>query len=82
MFFFPFFVIFIVGCSHRRAWQYFIESIDQPLAFPAKCEQRCDKCKAYMGMAAAKWYVLCVCMWVNIMFTLEYMLYYAIRNVR
>lgn len=60
--------IFTVGCSHQRAWQYFIESIRHPTAFLAtKCESTrknnsnstkltsggCDKnLVAYMGMHA------------------------------
>uniref|UniRef100_A0A1A9WK45 Lipase domain-containing protein n=1 Tax=Glossina brevipalpis TaxID=37001 RepID=A0A1A9WK45_9MUSC len=51
----------LVGCSHQRAWEYFIESIRYPLAFPAsRCEpsklfgicQLDGNSKAYMGMGA------------------------------
>lgn len=74
-FFFPsknyFFLFFmphaIVGCSHQRAWEYFIESIDRPHAFLAThCESSaqpnfsnisCDKTvTAYMGLHADKRY--------------------------
>ncbi|XP_016968179.1 pancreatic lipase-related protein 2 [Drosophila biarmipes] len=51
----------IVGCSHQRAWEYFVESVAQPRGFPA---QRCEPsemigvCRepgggpAFMGMGA------------------------------
>uniref|UniRef100_A0A034WE39 Pancreatic lipase-related protein 2 n=1 Tax=Bactrocera dorsalis TaxID=27457 RepID=A0A034WE39_BACDO len=50
----------IIGCSHQRAWEYFVESINKPYAFPVdKCEPTNEfgRCKegnsgAYMGMAA------------------------------
>ncbi|KAL9918376.1 inactive pancreatic lipase-related protein 1 isoform 2-T17 [Glossina fuscipes fuscipes] len=51
----------LVGCSHQRAWEYFIESIRNPLAFQAnRCEpsklfgicQRDGNGMAYMGMGA------------------------------
>uniref|UniRef100_A0A1A9ZP98 Lipase domain-containing protein n=1 Tax=Glossina pallidipes TaxID=7398 RepID=A0A1A9ZP98_GLOPL len=51
----------LVGCSHQRAWEYFIESIHYPLAFEAnRCEpsklfgicQHDGNGKAYMGMGA------------------------------
>lgn len=51
----------LVGCSHQRAWEYFIESIRYPLAFEAnRCEpsklfgicQHDGNGKAYMGMGA------------------------------
>uniref|UniRef100_A0A0A1XE33 Pancreatic lipase-related protein 2 n=1 Tax=Zeugodacus cucurbitae TaxID=28588 RepID=A0A0A1XE33_ZEUCU len=50
----------IVGCSHQRAWEYFVESINRPHAFLAnKCEPKNEfgRCKdgnsrAYMGIAA------------------------------
>ncbi|XP_030387854.1 phospholipase A1 VesT1.02 [Scaptodrosophila lebanonensis] len=50
----------IIGCSHQRAWEYFVESVHQPLAFHAKrCEpsQTFGVCRdgngrAYMGMGA------------------------------
>ncbi|ALC42809.1 CG6472, partial [Drosophila busckii] len=29
----------LIGCSHQRAWEYFVESIRQPLAFPS---ERCE----------------------------------------
>lgn len=59
----------IVGCSHQRAWEYFIESIEGSRAFLAThCElstqQRfknisCDKnVKAYMGLHADKRYLI------------------------
>lgn len=46
-----------VGCSHQRAWEYFVESIGQPLAFPVeRCEPspkfgicRDGNGRAYMG---------------------------------
>ncbi|XP_059622545.1 phospholipase A1 2 [Phlebotomus argentipes] len=55
-----------VGCSHQRAWQYFVESIRRPKAFLAtKCEKSSQKVKgkpklescdrnitAYMGLHA------------------------------
>lgn len=55
-----------VGCSHQRAWEYFIESIHRPTAFLAThCEPNsmlaiknqtvinCDKnISAYMGYNA------------------------------
>lgn len=49
-----------VGCSHQRAWEYFVESIRQPLAFPVeRCEpsQHFGSCRdgngrAYMGYGA------------------------------
>lgn len=50
----------IIGCSHQRAWQYFIESILRPQSFLAnKCEpsKMFGSCKdgngrAFMGMGA------------------------------
>ncbi|EDV98483.1 GH22648 [Drosophila grimshawi] len=51
----------IIGCSHQRAWEYFVESIRQPLAFAAeRCEpsQNFGICRngnkgvAHMGYAA------------------------------
>lgn len=58
---------FVVGCSHQRSWEYFIESIQNPKAFLAvHCEpteasiansslSSCDKSiKAYMGIDANK----------------------------
>ncbi|SPP74827.1 phospholipase A1 VesT1.02 [Drosophila guanche] len=51
----------IIGCSHQRAWEYFVESVAQPRGFPAK---RCEpsptfgvcrdggKGAAFMGMGA------------------------------
>ncbi|XP_022230241.2 pancreatic triacylglycerol lipase [Drosophila obscura] len=51
----------IIGCSHQRAWEYFVESVAQPQGFPAK---RCEPsptfgvCRdggngvAFMGMGA------------------------------
>ncbi|XP_062134949.1 pancreatic lipase-related protein 2 [Drosophila sulfurigaster albostrigata] len=50
----------IIGCSHQRAWEYFEESIQQPLAFPSeRCEpsQNVANCgtgyeRAYMGYGA------------------------------
>ncbi|XP_037951555.1 phospholipase A1-like [Teleopsis dalmanni] len=50
----------IIGCSHQRAWEYFMESVKWPLAFPTN---RCEPSKtfaickdgngrAYMGMGA------------------------------
>ncbi|KNC33420.1 hypothetical protein FF38_09862 [Lucilia cuprina] len=52
----------IIGCSHQRAWEYFIESIRRPYAFPAnRCEPsklfgtcRDGNGKAFMGMGADK----------------------------
>lgn len=52
--------IFVVGCSHQRAWEYFVESISKPYTFPVdKCEPTNEfgRCKdgnsgAYMGIAA------------------------------
>jgi len=57
-----FFLFFLtVGCSHQRAWEYFVESVGQPRGFPA---QRCEPsemfgiCRepgggpAFMGMGA------------------------------
>lgn len=51
---------FTVGCSHVRAWQYFVESIRRPEAFlAAKCEHTNNESKeclesvpAYMGFKA------------------------------
>lgn len=53
----------IIGCSHQRAWQYFVESLKRPQAFLAdKCEPKkeneteeneCDNSVvAYMGINA------------------------------
>ncbi|XP_064536110.1 pancreatic lipase-related protein 2 [Drosophila montana] len=50
----------IIGCSHQRAWEYFVESIGQPLAFPVeRCEPspklgicRDGNGRAYMGYGA------------------------------
>ncbi|CAD7011803.1 unnamed protein product [Ceratitis capitata] len=50
----------LIGCSHQRAWEYFVESINNPYAFPVdKCEPTNEfgRCKegnggAFMGMAA------------------------------
>ncbi|XP_067626693.1 pancreatic lipase-related protein 2 isoform X2 [Eurosta solidaginis] len=50
----------IIGCSHQRAWEYFLESIERPYGFPVEsCEPTkvSKKCKygngrAFMGMAA------------------------------
>ncbi|KAL7736975.1 hypothetical protein ACLKA6_008834 [Drosophila palustris] len=50
----------IIGCSHQRAWEYFVESIGQPLAFPTdSCEPspyfnncRIGYARAYMGYGA------------------------------
>ncbi|XP_023163398.2 phospholipase A1 VesT1.02 [Drosophila hydei] len=50
----------IIGCSHQRAWEYFVESIRHPLAFPVeRCEpsQHFGICRdgngrAYMGYGA------------------------------
>lgn len=52
----------LVGCSHQRSWQYFIESIRRPKAFYAKrCEpskktnknKSCPQSiKAFMGLSA------------------------------
>lgn len=53
----------IVGCSHQRAWEYFVESLRRPYTFLSdKCEisnvakRRTGECeptvKAYMGMSA------------------------------
>ncbi|XP_037032003.1 lipase member H [Bradysia coprophila] len=52
----------IFGCSHQRAWEYFVESIRRPNSFLAsRCEpsdsnnsiNNCDrKMKAFMGMNA------------------------------
>nr|XP_014085763.1 pancreatic lipase-related protein 2 [Bactrocera oleae]XP_036225109.1 pancreatic lipase-related protein 2 [Bactrocera oleae]XP_036225111.1 pancreatic lipase-related protein 2 [Bactrocera oleae] len=50
----------IIGCSHQRAWEYFVESINRPYAFPVdKCEPTNEfgRCKEgnsglYMGIAA------------------------------
>ncbi|KAM7341893.1 inactive pancreatic lipase-related protein 1 isoform 2-T2 [Cochliomyia hominivorax] len=52
----------ILSCSHQRAWEYFIESIRRPYAFPAnRCEPsklfgtcRDGNGKAFMGMGADK----------------------------
>ncbi|KAG5667207.1 hypothetical protein PVAND_015198 [Polypedilum vanderplanki] len=52
----------IVGCSHSRAWQYFVESIYRPTAFECdRCEQtnneskECNETiKAFMGLNADK----------------------------
>ncbi|XP_065369278.1 inactive pancreatic lipase-related protein 1-like isoform X2 [Calliphora vicina] len=52
----------IISCSHQRAWEYFIESIRRPYAFPAnRCEPsklfgtcRDGNGKAFMGMGADK----------------------------
>lgn len=54
-----------VGCSHQRAWQYFVESVGSVQSFPAeKCENSTklydneEFCRrdliAYMGMGADK----------------------------
>lgn len=52
-----------VGCSHQRAWEYFIESIYRPQSFlTSYCEPftknssiNCDKnVAAYMGLHADK----------------------------
>lgn len=51
---------FPVGCSHQRAWEYFVESIRQPLAFPSeRCEAsenigncRMSNGRAFMGYGA------------------------------
>lgn len=55
-----------VGCSHQRAWEYFIESINRPYSFlVARCEPNtaatnktdinCDNnVPAYMGFNADK----------------------------
>lgn len=52
-----------VGCSHQRAWVYFVESIRRPMAFLAdRCEAAFElgytECHtnltAYMGMKADK----------------------------
>ncbi|XP_077296134.1 lipase member H-B-like [Arctopsyche grandis] len=46
----------LIGCSHRRAWQYYAESVTKPGGFPGR---RCRKppCRsseiAYMGIAAS-----------------------------
>lgn len=59
-------VVLSVGCSHQRAWEYFVESIQRPNAFLAtQCEPNaglttknrteinCDKnITAYMGFNA------------------------------
>lgn len=53
----------VVGCSHQRAWEYFVESVRRPEAFLAdRCEFKKDnqpqpgECetgvKAYMGLHA------------------------------
>ncbi|CRK95612.1 CLUMA_CG009071, isoform A [Clunio marinus] len=50
----------VVGCSHVRAWQYFVESIRRPMAFLSdRCEQTNNESKeclqsieAYMGFKA------------------------------
>ncbi|XP_002063646.3 phospholipase A1 VesT1.02 [Drosophila willistoni] len=51
----------IIGCSHQRAWEYFVESVRQPRAFPVqRCEasQTVGICRmggnrnAFMGMGA------------------------------
>lgn len=50
----------LVGCSHVRAWQYFVESIRRPEAFLAeRCEtinnesEECaENVEAYMGFKA------------------------------
>ncbi|XP_061398701.1 inactive pancreatic lipase-related protein 1, partial [Musca vetustissima] len=53
----------LIGCSHQRAWEYFIESVHYPMAFPAnRCEpsKLFGTCrdggngKAFMGMGADK----------------------------
>lgn len=64
MFWFVYFLLlFAVGCSHQRAWEYFIESVHYPMAFPAnRCEpsKLFGTCrdggdgKAFMGMGADK----------------------------
>lgn len=55
-----FFTYLVVGCSHQRAWEYFIESVKWPQAFPVNgCEpsKTFAICKdgngrAFMGMSA------------------------------
>ncbi|XP_053962049.1 pancreatic lipase-related protein 2 [Anastrepha ludens] len=50
----------LIGCSHQRAWEYFVESINRPYAFPVdSCEptEQFGRCKdgngrAFMGIAA------------------------------
>lgn len=54
-------IYFLVGCSHQRAWEYFVESVGQPKSFPA---QRCESSESigacreagnrpsFMGMGA------------------------------
>lgn len=50
----------LVGCSHVRAWQYFVESIRRPMAFLCdRCDQTNNESKecmqsvpAYMGFKA------------------------------
>ncbi|XP_017108513.2 pancreatic lipase-related protein 2 [Drosophila bipectinata] len=51
----------IIGCSHQRAWEYFVESVGQPKSFPS---QRCESSESigacrepgnspsFMGMGA------------------------------
>jgi hypothetical protein len=54
--------LFLVGCSHSRAWQYFVESITRATAFECdRCEQTNNESKecvsnvtAYMGLQADK----------------------------
>lgn len=57
--------VFIVGCSHQRSWEYFIESIQRPNAFLAdSCVPganssivSCDtSIQAYMGIDADERY--------------------------
>ena len=51
-----------VGCSHQRAWQYFVESVRRPEAFLTnKCESIANESKecldsipAFMGYTADK----------------------------
>lgn len=57
----PFFPFDLVGCSHIRAWQYFVESIRRPEAFLAdRCEYTNNESKeclqsveAYMGLKSS-----------------------------
>ncbi|XP_036333610.1 pancreatic lipase-related protein 2 [Rhagoletis pomonella] len=50
----------LIGCSHQRAWEYFVESINRPYGFPVDiCEpsKQFTSCKdgngrAFMGIAA------------------------------
>lgn len=72
-----------MGCSHQRAWLYFVESIRRPQAFIAeRCEAALElgnknctsNMTAYMGMKADKKLVNTILLWFN--FILFYLIFF------